>query len=135
MSPAIQRAIVALCVLAGLACVWTFPWSCRFDARRAEHQAAFARSNLDTLALTIEVYWLERGELPSSLVALEEIFDEFGNDDREVIRRASIDPWGRAFHFRVDSATRIVLWTLGEDGRAGGAGADADIEWVVDVGR
>lgn len=88
---------------------------------------SLARFQLELIASTVQLYRADTGQLPASLDALT-LSDGPGLGPY-LSRRQLLDPWGRALFYRVDPDRRgFVLFTLGRDGRLGGAGADADLQ-------
>lgn len=88
---------------------------------------SLARFQLKLIASTVALYRADTGQWPASLDALT-LSDGPGLGPY-LSRRQLLDPWGRALFYRVDPDRRgFVVFTLGRDGRLGGAGADADLQ-------
>lgn len=88
---------------------------------------SLARFQLEHIASTVELYRADTGQWPASLDALTR-YDGPGLVPY-LSRRQLFDPWGRALFYGVDAdGDGFVVFTLGRDGRLGGAGADADLQ-------
>lgn len=102
------------------------------DAKRSA-----AKSQIQILTLALDQYRLDNGTYPTSaqgLVALEVApagDASVPNWRGPYLRQAiPLDPWGRPYLFvspGVQNPTGFDLYSLGNDGRAGGTGDDADV--------
>ncbi len=93
--------------------------------KAAEIQIAQLRAALD-------IYLIDIGRYPTSIEGLAGLVANAGNVEGwngPYLRDRSIpeDPWGNRFIYKIDGR-EIRIISLGEDGRPGGEGRDADIE-------
>ena len=76
-----------------------------------------ARSDLSAIVNTIEAFYLQHNRYPSNSEGLEDLPLKTRND-----------PWGRPYEYNSPGESEpFEVYTLGEDGRPGGEGVDADI--------
>lgn len=117
--------LVIIALLAGLVGVRLLSQVDRSKAVAAKAQVASLKSAIESLRADI-------GRLPTAeeglsllMTAPPEMANWFGPYiDADV----PADPWGRPYRFETDAAGReFYLYTLGEDGKAGGQGAAQDI--------
>ena len=87
---------------------------------------------LNSLASEITMYHLHYGALPETLLQLNRLDDEARSGRFDHRFR---DIWGNAIGYRVESTSRAVVWSLGDDGEVGGVGLSRDIERIVDLGH
>lgn len=90
---------------------------------------SLSRLQLERVVSAVELYSADTQSFPASLDVLVRAD---GPGPGPYLRpRDRYDPWGRALFYRVDPDRRgFVVFTLGRDGRLGGAGADADVQRV-----
>lgn len=98
---------------------------------------ATAKTQIDAFALALDTYRVDNDRYPTSeqgLVALRIAplgIDAPANWRGPYLSRApGEDPWRRPYMYRspgVANPESFDLWSLGRDGRVGGAGEDADI--------
>lgn len=96
-----------------------------------------ARSQIEILALALEAYNLDNGSYPTADQGLESLRSTpaVGEPARSwrgpYLRKAvPTDPWGRPYHYLSpghENPQSYDLFTLGRDGRIGGAREDADL--------
>ena len=102
------------------------------------------RSQLQIFALALDSYRLDNDEYPSTDQGLESLrtLPVAGMPPRNwkgpYLRQAvPLDPWGRPYMYAspgVANPTGYDLYSLGRDGKVGGAGEDADItSWSGEV--
>ena len=132
--------LVVLAIIATLAAV-VAPAIFR-NAGDAKIQAA--RSQIETFGLALDAYRLDSDTYPSSDQSLGALWEKptSGELPRNwrgpyLRRRVPDDPWGRPYIYAApgkQNPTTYDLYTLGRDGKRGGAGEDADItSWGGDV--
>lgn len=101
----------------------------------ARHNAA--KSQIEMLGLALESYRMDNGGFPTSeqgLTALRSL-PATGEPPRNwkgpyLRRTVPMDPWGRPYNYIVPgraNPTSYDLYTLGQDGKVGGEGEDADV--------
>lgn len=99
------------------------------DADDATAMAERTRARMRLLAAGIESEKRHEGAYPASLAALGESV----HTSRRLARwlnAAGVDAWGRSFvYVRSEDGAGFELKSLGADGREGGEGAGADIDW------
>jgi general secretion pathway protein G len=89
-----------------------------------------ARSDLFAIADALARFALENeGRLPNELSELWKL-DSRGSRFLDVDGPV-LDPWDNSYHYEPSSdAASFRVFSLGEDGRPGGEGEDADLEIV-----
>lgn len=102
------------------------------DARRNA-----ARSQIQILALAIDAYRIDNEEFPSTQQGLEVLrtapsqATPSANWRGPYLRQSlPLDPWGRPYVYvapGIANPASYDLYSLGKDGRIGGAGEDSDI--------
>ncbi|MGH8079233.1 MAG: type II secretion system protein GspG [Lysobacter sp.] len=92
---------------------------------RTDHTVA--QSQIQTLGAKIETFKGDTGRLPESLRELT-----WPNGLGPYARESEfVDPWQRPVYYRViDDGKDCVVFSLGKDGRLGGEGQDADIQYT-----
>ena len=82
-----------------------------------------ARADIATLEQGVEMYRLNKLTYPASGEGLQAVVAE------GYVKRLPDDPWGNPYQFGVPgrSGAPFEIYSLGADGRKGGAGEDADI--------
>jgi hypothetical protein len=73
----------------------------------------------------IQSFWNQHGKVPTKPAELPDV----KNRDCSMT-----DGWGRELHWDSDGISKVKVWSLGRDGKTGGAGENADME-VVFVGK
>jgi len=91
-------------------------------AIEAERLPVLAAEDLRVLGRALEGYKERVGRYPASL-------EDLSPREIEVV---PLDPWGRAYHYRIASRSYAVD-TLGRDGVDGGAGEDRDLRLAAGV--
>src|SRR5437868_14045067 len=69
----------------------------------------------------IQRFWNAHGKVPATPGELPE---------KEQKDCSMIDGWGRKLKWESDGKTKVKVWSLGRDGKLGGSGEDADLEFV-----
>lgn len=104
------------------------------DAARVE----VARANLRAVSAALEQYKLDNFAYPSSQQGLEALVSKPGGEpaapnwrkDGYLSRKDLKDPWGRDYQYLSPGTRgRYDLYSLGRDGRPGGADVDADLHY------
>lgn len=105
----------------------------RVDTSRvtaADTQVRMLKSALETLRLDI-------GRFPTREEGLDLLMT--APADERVARRwqgpylsesVPLDPWGNPYQYSPDTATSVILYSLGADGQPGGEGTDADVGFL-----
>jgi general secretion pathway protein G len=102
-----------------------------------EARKATARSQLEILALALDAYRLDNDQYPEATQGLDALRTmplsgtPVKNWKGPYLRQSvPLDPWGRPYVYSspgVANPGAYDLYTLGKDGRIGGAGEDEDI--------
>lgn len=90
-----------------------------------------AVSQLSNLATSLELYYLDMGQYPTSDEGLESLVKAPPGNDLWLgpyLKEESAlnDPWGEPYKYSVDGDS-FRIWSLGRDGEEGGAGEDRDL--------
>ena len=82
-----------------------------------------AKADIATLEQAIDMYRLNRLQLPSGDAGLKAVVDE------GFVKRLPKDPWGNDYRYAAPGrdGRAFDVYSLGADGREGGEGQDADI--------
>ncbi len=91
-----------------------------------------ATAQLQLLSTAITAYRLDTGRLPERLEQLVSFSDVRGWSGPYLQRELPLDPWGNNYEYKLDSAraaTGFLLISYGADGKVGGEGIDADVEF------
>ncbi|HEX9485259.1 MAG TPA: type II secretion system major pseudopilin GspG [Gemmatimonadaceae bacterium] len=96
-----------------------------------------AKSQLQILSLALDSYRLDNDAFPTTTQGLDALRmppqqgDAVSNWRGPYLRQTiPLDPWGRPYVYvspGISNPTSYDLYTLGKDGRIGGAGEDADL--------
>jgi type II secretion system (T2SS) protein G len=118
-------------VLVGVAVVWVFTFFLTRRTLCVMPGPTKARADLAVIADALASFALVNdGSVPSELSAL------WRPDSRGLrfidLREPPLDPWDRPYLYEPpsDAVDSFRVFSLGEDGRPGGEGEDADIEIV-----
>jgi len=100
-------------------------------------KVAAAKSQMEIFELALDAYRIDNDRYPSTDQGLEALRlkpvtgDSLRNWRGPYLRKdVPLDPWGHAYGYRSPGAvnqTSYDLFSLGRDGKVGGAGEDADI--------
>jgi general secretion pathway protein G len=103
----------------------------------ADAKVQAARSQIESLGLALDAYRVDFDEYPSDEEGLPALRTPPTDPERlrrwrgpYLRREVPLDPWGRPYVYLAASGRRDVgyeLYSLGRDGRVGGAGDNADI--------
>jgi len=117
-------------VLAGAAVVWLFAFFLRL--RREGWMPGSIKARADLEAIVDAIAWFAQkndGRLPEELSVLWKP-DSRGHRYLDVYE-PPLDPWDNPYHYEPSpDAASFRVFSLGEDGRPGGEGEDADLEIV-----
>lgn len=121
--------LIVLGILALLAAL-TAPQVLRYLGKA---RSETAKIQINSIASALELYALDNGVYPSPQIGLGALMQQPSGASRwsgPYLKKAEglIDPWGRAYQFRVPGrAGAFEVFTLGRDNAPGGAGEDADV--------
>ncbi|WP_407667393.1 type II secretion system protein GspG [Myxococcus dinghuensis] len=90
--------------------------------RNRSHHSGHDRALLDlrNIAAALRVHHRYTGRYPTQAEGLQPLLDMGGLETRP------FDPWGDEYEY-ASCEGRILLWSLGADGKPGGDGPDADL--------
>jgi len=137
----VKRAVIARCAgftllellvvmaIIGLLAGYVGP---RYFAQIGKSEVKVARAQLDALEKALEQYRLDTGHYPTQEQGLVAIIKKPGNEPRwdgpYLKKELPLDPWGRAFIYKVPGERGdFDLVSLGKDGAPGGTGEASDI--------
>lgn len=99
--------------------------------RMEKGRVDFSKGQIDTLKQAVNMFKMDHHKFPDSLNDLitapgwiKAPFPEGGYLQQATV---PLDPWGNAFIYTQDSASRFTIMCYGRDGQPGGTGYDADI--------
>ena len=121
--------LLVVIVIIGLLAGYVAP---RYFAQVGKSEVQVARAQIDSLEKALDQYRLDLRHYPSAEQGLDALVAKPQNEaswSGPYLKKAvPLDPWGRAYVYRVPGAKGdFDLYSLGKDGRPGGAGEDADI--------
>lgn len=109
----------------------------RILGRVSEAKSATAKTQIELLGAALDNYKLDNGSYPTSDQGLAALDAKPTHDPVPLEwrgpylkRGVPADPWGRAYLYKSPgdhNRTGFDLWTLGRDGKEGGADEDADV--------
>jgi general secretion pathway protein G len=116
--------LLVVIVIIGLLAGYVAP---RYFSQVGKSETQVARAQIDALEKALDQYRLENRRYPTS----EEGLAAIGPFMKKAVPN---DPWGRPYQYRAPGAKGdFELFSLGRDGRPGGAGEDADIGLTQEV--
>ena len=121
--------LLVVIVIIGLLAGYVAP---RYFAQVGKSEVQVARAQIDSLEKALDQYRLDLRHYPSAEQGLDALVmkpdGESGWSGPYLKKAVPTDPWGRAYVYRVPgSKGEFDLFSLGKDGKPGGAGEDADI--------
>ena len=104
----------------------------RYFAQIGKSEVKAARAQIDGLEKALDQYRLDTGHYPSQDQGLAAITKKPANEPRwdgpYLKKDLPMDPWGRAFIYKIPGERgEFELVSLGKDGAVGGTGEAADI--------
>jgi general secretion pathway protein G len=127
--------LLVVIVIIGLLAGYVAP---RYFSQVGKSETQVARAQIESLEKALDQYRLDVRRYPSAeegLTALVAKPAEAQNWSGPYLRKAvPNDPWGRPYVYRVPGQKgEFELFSYGRDGKAGGAGEDADVGLVQEV--
>lgn len=100
-----------------------------FNCERGSHLVVKNfEDDVNSIRLALEIYKMDCGNYPPSLKSLLKNFSRQDCWGGPYIDQIPEDEWGREFRFEVDKEKMLLkIFSLGEDGRLGGDGDNADL--------
>ncbi|MFM1815671.1 MAG: type secretion system major pseudopilin GspG [Pseudomonadota bacterium] len=92
-----------------------------------------ARAQISAISTAVELYALDNGTFPPAANGLRSLVEPPAGAGRwrgPYLKRADglVDPWGRAYHYRVPGKkSPFEVYTFGRDNAPGGTGEDQDL--------
>jgi general secretion pathway protein G len=116
--------LLVVIVIIGLLAGYVAP---RYFSQVGKSETQVARAQIDAFEKALDQYRLENRRYPTS----EEGLAAIGPFMKKAVPN---DPWGRPYQYRAPGTKGdFELFSLGRDGRPGGAGEDADIGLAQEV--
>jgi len=105
----------------------------RYFAQIGKSEVKVARAQMDSLEKALDQYRLDTGHYPSQEQGLAALTKRPANEPRwdgpYLKKDLPLDPWGRAFVYKVPGEkSEYDLISLGKDGAPGGTGEAADLK-------
>ncbi len=124
-----QLELLVVMAIIGLLAGYVGP---RYFAQIGKSEVKAARAQIDGLEKALDQYRLDTGHYPSQDQGLAAITKKPANEPRwdgpYLKKDLPMDPWGRAFIYKIPGERgEFELVSLGKDGAAGGTGEAADI--------
>src|SRR5262249_28401156 len=112
--------------LSGISLVWSIGVILLASCQTSRFVDTIPPSNLTKSSLIftyhrIQNFWNEHGRVPATADELPEVAD---------LDCSMKDGWGRNLNWDSDGHNRVRVWSVGRDGKPGGTGDDADMEFV-----
>ena len=116
--------LLVVVVIIGLLAGYVAP---RYFSQVGKSEVQVARAQIDSLEKALDQYRLDNRRYPTSEEGLQAI--------QPYLKKAlPSDPWGRPYVYRAPGQKgEFELFSYGRDGKAGGAGEDADIGLAQEV--
>lgn len=95
-----------------------------------------ARSQIETLSLALQSYYLDCGTFPSEDQGLQALWEKpslspvpMGWTGPYLMKKPPLDPWGNEYVYEVPGPNGLpfAILSFGSDGNPGGEGPDADL--------
>jgi len=121
--------LLVVIVIIGLLAGYVAP---RYFAQVGKSEVQVARAQIDSLEKALDQYRLDTRHYPSAEQGLYALVSkpqgENGWSGPYLKKAVPLDPWGRAYVYRVPgSKGDFDLYSFGKDGQPGGTGEDADV--------
>lgn len=124
--------IMVVVVILGILAAMVAP---KILSRPDQAKVTVARSDIETLSQSLELFRLDNGFYPSTdqgleaLVKKPTVAPEPRNWNPEgYLKRTPLDPWGNPYlYLQPGNHGKYDLYSQGSDGREGGDGLDADV--------
>jgi len=121
--------LLVVVVILGLLAGYVAP---RYFSQVAKAETATARAQIDALEKALDQYRLDTQHYPSQHQGLAALLTPPAGESRwdgPYLKKAvPLDPWGRAYLYRVPGQRGdFDLFTYGKDGQPGGEGEQADV--------
>src|SRR5690348_9643075 len=121
--------LLVVIVIIGLLAGYVAP---RYFSQVGKSEVQVARAQIDSLEKALDQYRLDVRHYPSAEQGLDALVarpqGENGWSGPYLKKAVPLDPWGRAYVYRVPgSKGEFDLYSFGKDGQPGGTGEDADV--------
>lgn len=121
--------LLVVMVIIGLLAGYVGP---KYFAQLGKSETKAAMAQVEALAKALDTYRLDIGHYPSTEQGLAALVSAPGNEAKwhgpYLAKKLPADPWGRAYLYKYPGEHGDYdVWTLGNDGQAGGTDADTDI--------
>lgn len=121
--------LLVVIVIIGLLAGYVAP---RYFAQVGKSEVQVARAQIDSLEKALDQYRLDTRHYPSAEQGLDALVSkpqgENGWSGPYLKKAVPLDPWGRAYVYRVPgNKGDFDLYSFGKDGQPGGTGEDADV--------
>ena len=121
--------LLVVMVIIGLLAGYVGP---KYFSQLGKSETKAAMAQVEALAKALDTYRLDVGHYPSTEQGLAALITYPGNEAKwhgpYLAKRLPADPWGRAYLYKYPGEHGDYdVWTLGNDGQAGGTDADTDI--------
>lgn len=121
--------LLVVIVIIGLLAGYVAP---RYFSQVGKSEVQVARAQIEALEKALDQYRLDMRQYPSAEQGLDALVVKPANalawSGPYLKKAVPTDPWGRAYVYRTPGTKgEFDLYSLGRDGKPGGAGEDADI--------
>lgn len=121
--------LLVVMVIIGLLAGYVGP---KYFSQLGKSETKAAMTQVEALAKALDTYRLDIGHYPSTEQGLAALVSAPGNEAKwhgpYLAKKLPADPWGRAYLYKYPGEHGDYdVWTLGNDGQAGGTDADTDI--------
>lgn len=121
--------LLVVMVIIGLLAGYVGP---KYFSQLGKSETKAAMAQVEALAKALDTYRLDIGHYPSTEQGLAALVRAPGNEAKwhgpYLAKKLPADPWGRAYLYKYPGEHGDYdVWTLGNDGQAGGTDADTDI--------
>ncbi|EUJ10969.1 general secretion pathway protein G [Methylophilaceae bacterium 11] len=121
--------LLVVMVIIGLLAGYVGP---KYFAQLGKSETKAAKAQVEALAKALDTYRLDMGHYPTTEQGLAALTSAPSGENKwhgpYLAKKVPNDPWGRAYQYKYPGEHGDYdVWTLGNDGQAGGLDADTDV--------
>lgn len=123
--------LLVVLLIIGLLAAFVGP---KYFSQIGKSQAQVARAQINAFDKALDQYRIDTGHYPTTEQGLAALFTQPANEASwrgpYLKKGVPVDPWGNAYVYKTPSANTNMDYDIiayGKDGKAGGAGDDADV--------
>lgn len=121
--------LLVVMVIIGLLAGYVGP---KYFAQLGKSETKAAKAQVEALAKALDTYRLDMGHYPTTEQGLAALISSPSGEPKwhgpYLAKNVPSDPWGRSYQYKYPGEHGDYdVWTLGNDGQAGGVDADTDV--------